>query len=457
MMVRGKPLQRRCRSNETSGQDMANMGGITGHAMSAPTRRAVLRAGGLGLLSVAGAGAAGPGRPRRILLRSSWQTTNIGDIAHTPGLLATLERELPDVAVTLWPSSIAGGVEEMLRRRFPRVAIATDRAAIDAAFMECDLLLHGSGPSLVAEKDVARWRDATGKPFGVYGITLPRTPSTAAVPTAPEALARTIDLLGDARFVYFRDSPSLALARDLGCRCPVMEFGPDGAFGTDLRDDPRAEAFLAANGLEAGGYLCCIPRLRYTPEWSIPEKKKRFDPVRHARNEAMREHDHAPLREAISSAVRETNLKVLVCPEDRTQMAVGRERVVERLPADVRRAVVWRPDYWLTDEALSTYVRSAGLFGNEMHSPIMCIGNGVPAIVCRFAEQTSKGLMWRDIGLGDWLFDLDDEADVGRLPGAVLAMARAPAAARERAAAARRFVVDRLRAAMRTIAEVLAG
>ena len=46
----------------------------------------------------------------------------------------------------------------------------------------------------------------------------------------------------------------------------------------------------------------------------------------------------------------------------------------------VKKKVVWRDRYWLTDEALSTYVRGAGLFGNEMHSPIMCIGNGVPAL-----------------------------------------------------------------------------
>jgi polysaccharide pyruvyl transferase WcaK-like protein len=188
-----------------------------------------------------------------------------------------------------------------------------------------------------------------------------------------------------------------------------------------------------------------------------PRKKQRFDPVKHARNDAMREHDHAPLREAIRRVVRETGRKVLVCPEDRTHMAVGRERIVERLPDDIRRAVVWRPDYWLTDEAVSTFTRSAGLFGNEMHSPIMCIGNGVPAIVCRFAEQTSKGLMWRDIGLGDWLFDLDDEADLRRVPDAVLEMAREPSAARKRAAAARTFVELRQKAAMQTIAKVLAG
>jgi len=421
-----------------------------------PTRRSILRAASLAVVSSGLAGAASSTRPRRILLRSSWQTVNIGDIAHTPGLLATLERELPEVEVTLWPSSVAGGVEGMLRRRFPRLRIATDRAAIDAAFGDCDLLLHGSGPSLVAEKDLARWRDTTGKPFGVYGITLPRTESTAAAAVSQKSLARTIALLGDARFVYFRDTPSLRFAQDLGCRSPVMGFGPDGAFGTDLRDDGRADAFLTANGLENDRFLCCIPRLRYTPYWSIPDKKRPFDPVKHARNEALREHDHAPLREAISRVVREAGLKVLVCPEDQTQMAVGRERLVERLPDDVRRGVVWRPDYWLTDEALSTYARSAGLFGNEMHSPITCIGNGVPAIVCRFAEQTSKGLMWRDIGLGDWLFDLDDENDVRRVPDAVLKMAKNPVESRQLAAKARGFVLERQQEAMRTIAKVLA-
>ena len=420
------------------------------------TRRRALQAGSLALLSTVAGRATAAGRPRRILLRSSWQTVNIGDIAHTPGLLATLERELPEVEVTLWPSSVAGGVEAMLRRRFPRLQIATDRAAIDAAFADCDVLLHGSGPSLVAEKDLARWHQTTGKPFGVYGITLPRTQSTATRPEAPEALASTIDLLGSAAFVFFRDTPSLALARTLGCRCPVMDFGPDGAFGTDLRDDARADAFLTANGLEPDRFLCCIPRLRYTPYWSIPDKKRPFDPVKHARNEAMREHDHAPLREAITRVVRDTGLKVLVCPEDQTQMAVGRERLVERLPDDVRRGVVWRPDYWLTDEAASTYRKSAGLFGNEMHSPIICIGNGVPAIVCRFAEQTSKGLMWRDIGLGDWLFDLDDENDVRRMPDAVVEMAKNPVASRQLAAKAQRFVLERQNAAMQTIAKVLA-
>src|SRR6187399_2452372 len=83
---------------------------------------------------------------KRILLRSSWQTVNIGDIAHTPGVLALLEKELPDVEVRLWPSKVDNGVEEMLRARFPKVAIVQGAEALKTAFAECDFLLHGSGP-----------------------------------------------------------------------------------------------------------------------------------------------------------------------------------------------------------------------------------------------------------------------------------------------------------------------
>lgn len=379
-------------------------------------------------------GGAASARPRRVLLRSSWQTVNIGDIGHTPGVLALFEKHLPGVEVRLWPSSVGNGVEEMLRRRFPNVPIVQDRAAIMAAFDECDFLLHGSGPSLVAEKDVVRWRNETGKPYGVYGITV----------TAPSP--ETIKVLSGARFVFFRDSVSLKLAKDLGCKSPVMEFGPDGAFAADLRNDAAAEAFLKANGLEEGKFLCVLSRLRFTPYWKI--KNQPFDANKHARNETMKEHDHAPLREAIIAVARQTPLKVLLCPEDASQMAVGKEMFYDRLPADVKQKVVWREKYWLTDEAVSAYVRSAGVFGAEMHSPIMALGSGVPAIVCRFAEQTSKGFMWRDIGLGEWLFDLDNEQDLPRITPTVLAMAGDLPAAKAKAAKARAFVEQRQRETM---------
>jgi polysaccharide pyruvyl transferase WcaK-like protein len=372
-------------------------------------------------LSVRGLSADGSGPS--ILLRSSWQTINVGDIGHTPGVLALLEKHMPDAEVRLWPGDVSHGVRELLEARFPRLVVLDSRDKILEAFEECDFLLHGSGPYLVAPDSIEKWVQATGKPYGVFGITFP--PDRAG--------EREVKLLSEAEFVFFRDTVSLEIARDKGVTCPIMEFGPDGAFGVDLRNDPKARQFLATHDLASGEFLCCIPRYRHTPQWVIPRKNVAIDEKKHEVNQQWKEHDHAPLREAITKVVRETSLKVLICPEDETQMALGKEMIFDKLPSDVLERVVWRQDFWLTDEALSVYVNSAGLFGNEMHSPIMCIGNGVPAIVCRWESQTSKGIMWRDIGLGDWLFDFDQENEVRAMPEAVLTMAKDSDKARLRA------------------------
>jgi polysaccharide pyruvyl transferase WcaK-like protein len=399
------------------------------------------------LFAAISASAADKGRAPRVVLRSSWQTVNIGDIGHTPGVLALLEKHLPEAEVRLWPSKVDNGVAEMLAARFPKVKIINGEA-VKQAFEECDFLLHGSGPSLVAQNDIEKWSKATGKPYGIYGITFSAQGSTSTKPSAENSLAKTISILSGAKFTYFRDSVSLELAKSKGCTCPLMDFGPDGAFAFDLADDAKAEAFLKANGLEHGQFLCCIPRLRFTPYWTIPEKKAKPDPVKQARNDAMRDHDGKPLLDAIVKVIENTKLKVLLCPEDKTQMAVAKEMLYDKLPKAVKSRVVWRETYWLTNEALSTYRRSAGLFGHEMHSPIMCIGNGIPAIVCRWAEQTSKGLMWRDIGLGDWLFDLDKDDELARVADTVLAMAQDPEGSKAKAAKARDFVMNRFATSM---------
>ena len=379
------------------------------------------------LLAALATGCASPGRPPRILLRSSWQTVNIGDIAHTPGVLALLERHLPAAEVTLWPGDVGNGVKDMLQRRFQALRFAQTTAELTEAFARCDFMLHGSGPSLVGADAVERWVKTTGKPYGVFGITVVEA-------SLPERIVR---LLSGARFVYFRDSASLALAKAKGVTAPLMEFGPDGAFAVDLADDARAEALLRRFDLQPGKFLCCLPRYRQTPYWTITRKKAAFDPAKQALNDRLKDHDHAPHRAAIERLARETDLKILLCPEDETQMALGKEMILDRLSPTARARCAWKPDFWLTDEAISVYRRSAGLFGNEMHSPIMAIGNGIPALVCRWETQTTKGLMWRDLGLGDWLFDFDQEAEVARLPAAVLAMAKDPAGARAKAADAR--------------------
>ena len=101
-----------------------------------------------------------------------------------------------------------------------------------AALKECDFLLHGSGPGFVGQKEVAKWREETGKPYGIYCITYSGNE------------LHTKELLSGAKFVYFRDSVSLKFAKDVGISSPIMEFCPEGSFAVDLRNDAAADAFL---------------------------------------------------------------------------------------------------------------------------------------------------------------------------------------------------------------------
>lgn len=386
-------------------------------------------------------------RVPRIVLRSSWQTVNIGDIGHTPGVLALIEKHIPEADVTLWPMDVRNGVEEMLRARFPKLHIVRTK---EAAY-ECDFLLHGSGPYLTAHRDVAAWKKETGKPYGIYGITMAAAGDPGLKIMRNNGLDETVrDLLNGASFVFLRDGRSLEVVRRAGVTSPIIEFGPDGAFAADVRNEAAAIAFLRDHGLEEGKFLCAIPNLRNAPYWRV-KPGYAFDEAKHRRNEEMKEHDHAPLREAIIAITRQTPMKFLVCPEDSTQMETGKELLVDPLPPDVQARVVWREKFWLTDEAISTYVRSAGLLSCEMHSPIMCIGNGVPALVCRFVEQTTKGFMWRNIGLDDWLFDLDKPEELARIVPTALALAKDPAAAKAKAARAREVVRERQRATMQIL------
>ncbi|MFZ9825423.1 MAG: polysaccharide pyruvyl transferase family protein [Gemmataceae bacterium] len=387
-----------------------------------------------------------PGSSAPLLLRSSWQTVNIGDVAHTPGMLALLEKHFPQQEVWLWPSKVDNGVDLMLQARFPKLRILQGEKDQKEALEKCAFLLHGSGPSIVGMKTINLWRKETGKPYGILGVTLPNIEPDAVI------------AMNGAKFLYCRDSVSLQLAKSKGVKCTVMDFAPDGAFSTDLADEAKAAAFLKANHLEEGNFVCCIPRLRYTPYWKIHGKKMTAeDDRKHAVSESKKEQDHKPLRDAIVRIVKETDIKVLLCPEDASQMEVGREMLYEPLEDSIRKRVVLRREFWKPDEALSVYRKSVGLFGNEMHSPIMCIGNGIPAIVCRWSEQTSKGYMWRDIGLNDWLFDMDQEADRKKVADTVVEMVKNRKKSLEVTAIARKRVIAAQDHAMQVLAKAMSA
>jgi polysaccharide pyruvyl transferase WcaK-like protein len=359
-----------------------------------PTRRSFLAASAA--LAAGCAAPSGGGRRVRILLRSSWQTVNIGDIAHTPGMLRLLEEHLPGSEVTLWPNALSADVEAMLRKRFPGLRLARTDAERRDAMSGCDFFLHGSGPGLVGAKEATAWQE-TGKPYGFGGVTL-----------SDAELRAHRKLLEGARFVFCRDTLSLEALRAARLEGPVQEFGPDATFALDLRDDARAEAFLRDHGLEAGRFACFVPRLRWTPYWK--EGRTFAAEVirsREAENDRHRDEDHAKLRAALVAWLRETDAKALLCPEMTYQVELLRPLLFDPLPADLKSRVVVRPGYWLTDEAASTYRRAAAIVSLEMHSPIIGIANGCPAIHLRQPTDTRKGQMWRDVGLGEWLFEID--------------------------------------------------
>ncbi len=367
-------------------------------------------------------------RPLRVLLRSSWQTVNIGDIAHTPGMLALLERHRANDEVTLWPSEVSPEVATLLMRRFPKLQIARTGAAQRAALDGCDVFVHGSGPGLVGHVAANAARQA-GKPYGFAGVTL-----------SDDELATHRELLSDAKFVFTRDSDSLAALKSSGIQGPVMAFGPDATFALDVRDDEAAAHVLAQHALEPGKFLCAVPRLRWTPYWEIHPERVKPNPRRSAVNEAFADPDHAKLRAGIVAWVRQIGMRVFVVPEMTYAVERLRPLVYDPLPDDVKPSVEVLDRYWLTDEAASVYAQAAAVASFEMHSPIIAIAAGTPAVHLRQPTDTRKGQMWLDVGLDRWLFEID--GDVGndiaqRLVeiGRDLPAARAVAAGAKRRAA----------------------
>jgi hypothetical protein len=400
--------------------------------------------------------AATPARPPRILLRSSWQSVNIGDIGHTPGALSLLYKHFPEVEVTLWPGNLGHGSRELLTRGYPQLKIVEGSLGADnrprtpelaRAWAETDLYLSGSGSGFPASAHAVAFRQATGKPVGVFGVSTDpvsgfgagRDPEGGTLASLRERALRLppTHLPADLRFIidqsaffFCRDTISRDYLRAQGVKTPVLEFGPDAQLGMHLRDDAKGLPWLRERGLEAGKFICVIPRLRYTPYYRIRNTARtKDDEHKDAINDRTTERDHAKLREMMVSYVRATGGKVMVCAEMTYQVEMGRDVLVNPLPDDVKRNVVWRDSYWLPDEAAAIYAQALAVVSVECHSPLIALHQGTPTFYVRQPTDTCKGQMYRDLGAGDWFFEVD-ETDGARLWARLAAIHRDPAAAR---------------------------
>jgi polysaccharide pyruvyl transferase WcaK-like protein len=359
-------------------------------------------------------------RPLTILIVSGWQDINIGDIAHTPGLLNILQTFLPGTKLILWKKSAGSEVEAWLKRNFPAVEIVHGNVDSDFnvsnhevadAFNRSDIMIHGSGPSVVGSANLEAWVRSTGKPFGIFGTTIQNIDD------------KLKNLLQKASFIFTRETASLEVLRKNGIETGNQMFVPDATFFMHLSDQPKAEIFLKEKGLQQGKYICVIPRLRRTPYYLIRPDSYTEDQVRSidTLNNSRKEEDHSKLREAIVSWVRETGNKVLVCPEMTYQTGIMDELLINPLPDDIKPYVTKR-GYWLPDEAASVYSHAFAVLSFECHSPIISLVNGTPAFYLRQPEDTIKGQMYYDLGLSDWVFEIEqvNGSDIAERLGQVI-------------------------------------
>jgi len=359
-------------------------------------------------------------RPLTILIVSGWQDINIGDIAHTPGLLNILQTFLPGTKLILWKKSAGSEVEAWLKRNFPAVEIVHGNVDSDFnvsnhevadAFNRSDIMIHGSGPSVVGSANLEAWVRSTGKPFGIFGTTIQNIDD------------KLKNLLQKASFIFTRETASLEVLRKNGIETGNQMFVPDATFFMHLSDQPKAEIFLKEKGLQQGKYICVIPRLRRTPYYLIRPDSYTEDQVRSidTLNNSRKEEDHSKLREAIVSWVRETGNKVLVCPEMTYQTGIMDELLINPLPDDIKPYVTKR-GYWLPDEAAYVYSHAFAVLSFECHSPIISLVNGTPAFYLRQPEDTIKGQMYYDLGLSDWVFEIEqvNGSDIAERLGQVI-------------------------------------
>jgi len=368
---------------------------------------------------------------RPILLRSGWQAVNIGDIGHTPGAIEIVQRFCPGRPIILWPSrsGLDLGAGEFLKRNFPSLRIAEgavrngkpDTPELAAAWQEAEFLLHSSGSGFPAWRDVEAWSKGTDKPYGVFPVSTDPNPQGVSGPwleggTLSESRAASLAyppgsiaqdfrrVIEQSRFMFTRDTISLGYLKAQGVHPPLLEMGPDTQFGMTLKDATRGDAYMKANGLQPHKFICAIPRLRYTIN---PQTGQAPNEARAKVNAEHVQHDMDMLLDLMVRYVRTTGNKVLVCAEMTYQIALGKEYLVDRFPAELKNKLVFRDTFWMPDEAASVYAQASAVIGFECHSPIIALVQGTPAFYIRQPTDTCKGQMYPDLGAGAWQFEAD--------------------------------------------------
>ena len=348
-------------------------------------------------------------KPKTILLQSAWDTVNIGDIGHTPGTLRIIEQHLPDVRVVVWEMKLDERIAAMLRRRFPKVEFLqgslTGKGERDeklrGAIRRCDLFIRNSGMGQDTSFMEFCWK--IGKPYGLYGQ------SYFASMVEGKGAAERIALLNGAAFIYCRETKTLDILRNASGKPPVLEFGPDGCFGIDVRDEERGLATMKQLGLEDRKFITIQLRTNTAKLPGVDDTRTpKLNPLHPTREQiAADERRAAVYRDLITRWVKRTGFKVLIAPEVKKEMEHNKRLLHDPLPADIRKHVVNLDYFWNADESASVFARAHTAICHEPHSLIIALANGTP-IIHTFSEfHSPKCWMFKDIGLPEWLLEYD--------------------------------------------------
>jgi len=343
---------------------------------------------------------------KTVLLQCAWAVKNIGDIGHTPGTLRFLEQYLPEAKVILWAQNTNQQVDEMLAKRFPTVEIvkgslSQQDGAVQEAISRSDFFLRG--PGMGQSTDFMKYCNKIGKPWGLQGQSY--FPGMVTGKGGEERIA----LLNSAAFIYCRDSKTLKTLQAAGVKPPVLEFGPDGCFGIDVRDEAKALARMKKHGLEDKKFITMQLRTHSPTTPGVDDRRpQKLNPLNPTPENIADDTRRAQVyQDLIAMWVKETGWKVVIAPEVYKEMEYNKKFIYDPLPEDLKKHVVNFDEFWNVDEACSFYKRAHTVICHEPHTPIMALAVGTPMMHTFSEFHSPKCWMFKDIGLEEWAPEFD--------------------------------------------------
>lgn len=251
--------------------------------------------------------------------------------------------------------------------------------------------LHFALPLMVARH--------LGVPYGINGH------SFDAIDWPGDLVLRRV--LKDAAFVYSRDSDSAEYLRQRDLHNHRDGYRPDTSFFFSVRDNEWAERFLAEHGLSKRNFIILItrhPSLSFGKgqEWD----KVGGDPTGGSVSPERQEGHMEKLRTFAQEWTSRTGVPLLMGLETRAAQEPMRRWLACGLTENPK--VVWLEEFWASEQAFSVYEQARIIISMEMHSIIMGIKAHTPVVHIPFRECGRKAKMMTDLGLEDWLLDIDE-------------------------------------------------